>query len=292
MQKINIKPIRSRVTEEYREELVKSYLEKAWVKNFLKEFDLDKNYVFENLGLFTRIEEENEPCNNCPGYEKCTKYTKGYKTYLDPYQNEAFYKSCDEKQLYDNLMNSYVRRDFMSNWIYADFRKDLVNNIYRKGVTMQLLDILTGSSSKGIYLHGKGDSGKSYIMAAFCNEMIRSNSLKVAFTNVSDFLQDLKKQFNTPTNNVDEMVEQLKTVDLLVLDDIGGETSSAWSISEILLKIIDYRNHNNLLTCYTSQLTLSELEDEYKRKSSKANRLIQKIRAYSKEVELKGVSLL
>jgi primosomal protein DnaI len=93
-------------------------------------------------------------------------------------------------------------------------------------------------------------------------------------------------------SNIDEVIEELQKVDILVLDDLGGETFSAWSINDVLYKIIDYRNRSGLLTCYSSSYSLEDLQKEYLKRSSKATRLISKIQAYADEVELKGASAL
>jgi DNA replication protein DnaC len=92
--------------------------------------------------------------------------------------------------------------------------------------------------------------------------------------------------------SIDEVIEELQKVDILVLDDLGGETFSAWSINDVLYKIIDYRNRSGLLTCYSSSYSLEDLQKEYLKRSSKATRLISKIQAYADEVELKGASAL
>jgi primosomal protein DnaI len=122
--------------------------------------------------------------------------------------------------------------------------------------------------------------------------MIRQHNKKVAFVNVSELLSDLKSQFNMANSNIDEVIEELQKVDILVLDDLGGETFSAWSINDVLYKIIDYRNRSGLLTCYSSSYSLEDLQKEYLKRSSKATRLISKIQAYADEVELKGASAL
>jgi primosomal protein DnaI len=122
--------------------------------------------------------------------------------------------------------------------------------------------------------------------------MIRQHNKKVAFVNVSELLSDLKSQFNVANSNIDEVIEELQKVDILVLDDLGGETFSAWSINDVLYKIIDYRNRSGLLTCYSSSYSLEDLQKEYLKRSSKATRLISKIQAYADEVELKGASAL
>ncbi len=292
MEKINIKPIRTKQTESYREEVANDYIKRESVREFLSKNHLGTDYLLDNLSLFIRSEEENEACKNCPGYKNCTKQPRGFITEIDPYLDEICYTPCKYRLDYEKVINGYVRKDFYDEWLSVDLINDVKVNTYRKRLVSLLMALSLGKSNKGVYVHSDGESGKSIILVAFANHMISEHSKKVAFVNVSDFLQDLKSQFNVANSNIDEEIEKLQKVDVLILDDIGGETFSAWSINDVLYKIIDYRNRSGLLTCYSSSYSLEELQKEYLKKSTKSIRLIQKIQAYTDEVELKGVSVL
>lgn len=292
MEKINIKPIRTKLTESYREEVANEYLKKDSVRKFLIKNNLDSDYLLDNLSLFIRSEEENEACLNCPGYKNCVKQPRGFLTEIDPYLDEICYTPCKYRLAYETVINGYVRKDFYDEWMNYDLINDVKINTYRKRLISLLMGISLGKSNKGVYVHSDVESGKSVILVAFCNHMIRQHNKKVAFVNVSELLSDLKSQFNVANSNIDEVIEELQKVDILVLDDLGGETFSAWSINDVLYKIIDYRNRSGLLTCYSSSYSLEDLQKEYLKRSSKATRLISKIQAYADEVELKGVSVL
>lgn len=292
MEKIKVKPIRTRQTEEYRVEVANDYIKRESVRNFLTKNQLGTDYLMDNLSLFIRLEEENEACKNCPGYKNCTKQPRGFVTEIDPYLDEICYTPCKYRLDFEKIMDGYIRKDFYDEWLNIDLINDIKVNTYRKRLITMLLSISLGKTNKGVYVHSDGESGKSVILAAFCNHLIAEHNKKVAFVNVSDFLQDLKSKFNVANSNIDEIIESLQKVEVLVLDDIGGETFSAWSINDVLYKIIDYRNRSGLLTCYSSIYSLEDLQKEYLKKSSKATRLIQKIQAYTSEVELKGVSVL
>ena len=57
----------------------------------------------------------------------------------------------------------------------------------------------------------------------------------------------------------DELFEQLNTVPLLVLDDLGAETSTSWA-EEKLYQIVVHRHEARLPTVITTTLTMEELE--------------------------------
>ena len=58
----------------------------------------------------------------------------------------------------------------------------------------------------------------------------------------------------------DELFEQIKTVPLLVLDDLGAERSTPWA-EDKLYQIIVHRHETRLPTVITTSFTLDALEE-------------------------------
>ena len=61
--------------------------------------------------------------------------------------------------------------------------------------------------------------------------------------------------------NFKEKYESVKSVPLLLIDDIGAENITQWNRDEILCPLLQYRMDNNLTTFFTSNLTLEQLEE-------------------------------
>ena len=80
-------------------------------------------------------------------------------------------------------------------------------------------------------------------------------------------------------------------VDLLLLDDLGAEKVTEWGRDEILGTILQNRMNNHKTTFFTSNLTISELEEHLSLSSSgvdkvKARRIIERIKQLSTDMEL------
>ena len=144
-----------------------------------------------------------------------------------------------------------------------------------------------GLSYKGLYLSGNFGSGKSYLISAMLNELVKKG-YKAAFVYYPNFLRSLKAAFNS---DFDNQFEYARKADLLLLDDIGAENVSSWSRDEILGPIIQYRMDEKLPTFFTSNLSIDELEihlSESKDKIDKlkAKRIIERIKFLSDELKL------
>jgi DNA replication protein DnaC len=110
-----------------------------------------------------------------------------------------------------------------------------------------------------LVLIGEYGCGKTHLAAAIANHL-RERQAEAIFITVSDLLDYLRAAFNPNASlSFDNRFQQIKTADLLVLDDLGGESSSGW-IREKLFQIIDYRYTSRLPTVITSARKMEDID--------------------------------
>ena len=121
-----------------------------------------------------------------------------------------------------------------------------------------------------LLFNGPRGCGKTHLAVAISGERIKNGS-QVFFAFVPTLLDHLRATFS-PDSQVgyDELFEQINSVPLLVLDDLGAESSTAWA-EEKLYQIIVHRHEARLPTVITTVSTIEELEDT---KSRIASRLV------------------
>ena len=145
------------------------------------------------------------------------------------------------------------------------------------------------SSKKGLFLHGSFGSGKTYLISALFNEIAKKD-YKCVVVYYPELLTKLKSCFDGD-DSYSELLNEIKTSDLLLLDDIGAETVTNWSRDEILGTILQYRMENNLSTFITSNLNISELEGHLSLVKNntdkvKARRIIERVKQLTNDLEL------
>jgi primosomal protein DnaI len=92
--------------------------------------------------------------------------------------------------------------------------------------------------------------------------------------------------------DLEKRINILKQVDILMLDDIGGEFSSAWFRDEILMPLIQYRLSANLPTFFSSNYSLRELTETMSISNAsednriKAARLVRRINDMTHVIKL------
>ena len=79
---------------------------------------------------------------------------------------------------------------------------------------------------KAVYLYGDFGVGKSYMMAALAHDLSEKRSVSTTLLHYPSFVLDVKNAISSGL--VKEKIDQVKTAQVLILDDIGAEQSSPW----------------------------------------------------------------
>jgi DNA replication protein DnaC len=110
-----------------------------------------------------------------------------------------------------------------------------------------------------LVLWGTFGTGKTHLAAAVANYRISAGEPAV-FIVVPDLLDHLRSTFS-PTSDVtyDELFETVRNTPLLILDDLGTQTSTAWA-QEKLYQILNHRYNTALPTVITTNLSPDEIE--------------------------------
>ncbi|HZU13557.1 MAG TPA: ATP-binding protein [Chloroflexota bacterium] len=110
-----------------------------------------------------------------------------------------------------------------------------------------------------LVLYGAFGTGKTHLAAAVANHRIEAGHPAV-FIVVPDLLDHLRSTFS-PSSEVtyDELFETVRDTPLLILDDLGTQTSTPWA-QEKLYQILNHRYNTALPTVITTNLSPDEIE--------------------------------
>ena len=117
----------------------------------------------------------------------------------------------------------------------------------------------------GIYIYSnKTATGKTLTACALLIEWEKERYLqnisgRGVFLSASELFYELKIAFTTGENIIDKY---RKNTNLLVIDDLGDTKPSEWARQEFLL-LLNYRYEHLLPTCFTSNMSLKDLEKYY-----------------------------
>ncbi len=112
--------------------------------------------------------------------------------------------------------------------------------------------------NQGLLFWGDVGTGKTYTACCIANELLERGHTVYSLS----FAQLFQKVNGYSTEQEEELMERVKTVDLLILDDLGAERSSDYG-NEKVYAVIDTRYRIGKPTIFTTNMTLSQMKETY-----------------------------
>lgn len=184
-------------------------------------------------------------------------------------------KSCES--YFENLWNT-TQKDF-----YTNFGKYMTKVGIGKRYHGCIIENFDGSESvkricreiaknpADLFLTGNPGTGKTHLVAGIVRELILAGKIfkitnpkrsTAIFKTVPDLLLNIRATYNKSGGKDEEtVVDDLSSVPLLILDDLGSERPSEW-VTTTLYTIIDSRYREMKPTIVTTNLSLSQIESQ------------------------------
>lgn len=119
--------------------------------------------------------------------------------------------------------------------------------------------VARGEPVENLVFRGGVGLGKTFLSSAIANTVLQAGRT-VIYVTLSDLL-DLIRRYKFETDDA-EALALLRAADLLILDDLGGEKVSEFSLQE-LFALINHRLNHRLPLIVSTNLSLSALEEVY-----------------------------
>lgn len=234
--------------------------------------------VDDNLPLLYNQIKDLEVCKKCNGKE-CFSDPR----YLQPHLEydgglvHRVYKPC-------------TFRPSRFNMLYMPPVEE-TGKVFRNENRAELLIEMERSikGGKGIFIHGPFGCGKTYLMIKLAKKIAKER--EVFFIYFPELINDIKSSISKSDDSYNTLIERLKKVDVLFLDDVGREQNTAFNRDQILGTILQYRAMYNLQTFMTSNYSIDLLQEHFSESKDGCNSLnssgiIERIRYLMNEKKL------
>ncbi|MBC1805475.1 primosomal protein DnaI [Listeria sp. FSL L7-0993] len=144
---------------------------------------------------------------------------------------------------------------------------------------------------KALFIQGSFGTGKSYLLGAIAKNLAEKG-ISTTLVYLPEFMREIKQSISD--NTVGEKIQFAKETEVLMLDDIGAESMTAWTRDEVLGAILQFRMQEELPTFFSSNYSMDQLENHLMLSQNgmeeklKARRIMERVRYLSKEVNLEG----
>ena len=121
-------------------------------------------------------------------------------------------------------------------------------------------DWISSKDRRGLYMHGEVGTGKTHILYALA-KLYRANGKDVDVKNFPNWLDDLRQSYKKENDDVN-LGNELNKNCILMIDDIGSEKASEWTL-EIMYRLINNRYENAMPTIFAGNLDISQFSKKY-----------------------------
>lgn len=232
----------------------------------IKSNPLVSNYDvnLSNVNDFAIYIEEVNNCKKCKSLKNCLNANQGFCSKIE---NEAFVlapckykKEAIQKSKKDNLIGTLFVSKHILNATFEEYELSTPNRIKIYDYVQNFIQSIKNHKFvKGLYLFGGFSTGKTFILGCIANELAQHHiqSLVIYFP---DLVVELKNSISTP-NRFEELMNYLKSVDVLMLDDLGSENMTPWLRDEVLGPVLNYRLMEEKPVFISSNIDPEQLEE-------------------------------
>lgn len=278
--------------QKQKEESINELIKDPYIMKVLSDGQVGRDFIEENWVEFLDFQEDMQKCKDCRGLYQCHKVSKGMKqaVHVENHHLKTILVPCKygkeilEKQ---NILSHITVSNVSDDLLLSDLKS--IKDIMNKELASTIDHFLSNTSKKGLFICGPSGCGKS-TLAGFLTRSLAKQGYHLGYVNFPTYLIDLKNSFSEFGN--DNNIEELRNVDYLVIDDLGGENVTSWSRDEVLAAVLTYRNQNKKITLFTSQYTQDDLIKIYTlkkdaREKIKVERLLNTIFTMSMPIMIK-----
>ena len=279
------------------QDLVQKILKDPDVAAFIQQESLNQDELSRSISKFNQyITERDKFLRGDTDY-----IAKGYKPilvmnhgYADvSYEETPELIAAEKEAAIKKRLNLINFPSSLKNVSFLDVYRD---DVQRLTVLKRMIEFVNDypNNLKGLYLYGDFGVGKSFMVAALAHDLSEKRGVSSTLLHYPSFVIDVKNAIGD--GNVKTLVDEIKLSEVLILDDIGAEQSTAWVRDEILQVILQYRMQENLPTFFTSNFDFEDLEKHFAKgkqgndETWEARRVMERIRYLAEETRLEGVN--
>lgn len=283
-------------------QLKRTVLQDSDIQMFIQnhETQIDQGMIDRSLVKLYEFIGQSKNCKECKSLDECKNLIKGYHPSLviQGKTIDVKYDKCPKKEAYDQrirqealVKSMYIPKEILHAQL-DDISLDEPSRLKVVSLAQDFIEQYTEKTRiKGLYIYGPFGVGKTYVLGAIANEL-KDKGISSMLVYVPEFMRELKSAIHD--QSLDEKLEAVKSVPILMLDDLGAESMTSWMRDDILGTILQFRMLENLPTFFTSNFNFDELKHHltYSQRGEieelKAMRIMERIKYLATPVEMKG----
>lgn len=250
--------------------LQKNKVEKEKLQKEIEQLMADRHQLLQEHDLNESIYEPQWDCPKCQD-----------RGYVEP----GVLCTCYQQERLQELFSRSGMSEAMRQYTFDNFYTRYYENeaameekvLWCKQFAWQ---IQQGHCKQCLFLTGNVGRGKTHLSAAIANEVLAHGNT-VIYKRATDLFELIRQyKYEESYQKSSEILEQLRTCDLLVIDDLGAERTTEFAIEQ-LIAILEDRNYQDKPWIINSNLTMNDITTFYTERT--ADRILDRARIFKLE---------
>lgn len=201
------------------------------------------------------LKEQTKACT-CEEAQKAQQdEERAYREKQEQKRREEHAQKVKELRKYSGLAARELMRTFDRFEVTEDNKKAL--ETARRYVERIVDGTIQQLEKNSLYFFGSYGTGKTFLSAAIANALIEEEE-RVLYTRFGELCRDVRRAYDAGSKENDTAIlRPYKKCRLLVLDDLGKEKFTDWSIA-LLFELIDSRYRDMMPTVITANYSVEE----------------------------------
>ncbi len=192
----------------------------------------------------------------------------------DTGSHDGYYCECYKKLIRETAREQLGENSLIKKCTFDSFRTDLYPdvtdpslNINQRKFMTQVLSFCKNyaenftSQSQSLIMIGKTGLGKTHLSLAIANKIIEKGH-DVYYDSVQNIMSKLENEHFSKNSSEESTLDDVMNCDLLILDDLGVEFSTQFTIAQ-LHNIINTRILHSLPTIISTNIDIENIEQMY-----------------------------
>lgn len=173
------------------------------------------------------------PHCDCKSAEEYWKRTKAREEEQRRKEEEAR-EAKERRERIERLLGNSGMRERFRQRTFGNFDADTPGRKQAKAVAQLYVQEWEKNrkDGTGLYIEGSNGTGKTHIAAAVALELI-DRGVPVIFKTGADILMDIRRSYDSTELREDALIRVYTDADLLVIDDLGKEQCTEWSMTTL-----------------------------------------------------------
>ncbi|UWV82795.1 hypothetical protein [Mycoplasmopsis cynos] len=243
------------------DELNENLLNKNPKLNFVINVKFDQQKILQKLKsntlIFAKIQELSITDSELLKYTpQILNWEKEQRSAIDAIYETIILREQNKIKFYKKMRNNHQTNEFkiennilfknISSPIHKELLRDSKLNLSNE--TSDIMEYLNEFKNdpfkvNSLFLSGNIYSKRSYILSVIANEYAILNK-KVAYLDINLLEDKIYRNINKKEIDLDDLIEELSSIDILIFDEIGVKSLSNWFIESIFVPILSNRYKN------------------------------------------------